>query len=522
MSRSSAFVLAAVLLAAVPSHADSEAPYVPPDFLAVTPALPRGQDGPTVWRLDLAEVRRIALKQNLDIALERTSVRATDLGQDIARGAFEPVVTAGYAHDDNRSPPSSRQEGAAGEILTFQNDSWRIGIAQRFSTGTQVELNFSNGRAESSLGTAVEPLNVRSGLTLGIAQPLLRGFSTDLVIPRLEILRARIASERQRSQLAVAMADLVERAENAYWSVLQSIYRYDLALRSLKLATDQLALTRRQIEAGTLPPSDLIGAESTLAERELALLLGEQEIQATSDQLRAVLNLPREQWSRPILPTDVPSFGAAAIGEDAALAQAIKSRPELAQMNLDLEETVLALRSAENAKLPQLDLGLQGNVVGQDSGYVGALSQVSSFEARGWSVMLNFTWTPLRRASRAAAEIAQLRAEQTRTRQVQLVQKVWAEVRDAVRNQLSAERQVKAAARFRQLAELSLDVEQRRFLNGQSSNIVVAQRQEAVATSRSAELAALLAHNRATLALLRATGRLLPERRIEIQVATPS
>jgi outer membrane protein TolC len=506
----------ALALASAGTRVRAEPAYVPPDFLSVTPELPPGQDG-NVWRLALAEALQLAVRQNLGIALERREVQIAAHGVDVARGAFEPTVTADYRHGDTDSPPASVQEGAPGEIFTLVDDGWHVGIGQRFATGTRLALDFGNARERSSLGTAVEPLNYRSTLSLTLTQPLLRGFSADLAIPRIEVLRARIAGERERRQLAVAIAALVEQAEGAYWGVLQAVFRYDLARRSHQAATDQLALTRRQIDAGTLPPSDLIGAESTVAQRQLELVGAEQAIQQASDALRAVLHLPREQWARTILPIDVPRFQPGAPAPEEAFAAAIRQRPELAQLDLDLRAASLAIQKTDNDRLPQLDLGLTGALVGQDRSYGEALGQLGGADAKGWSVAVSLSWTPLQRATAAAAEIARVQHAQAELRREQLVQAVWLEVRAALRDQAGAERQVAAAARFRELAEKSLEIEQRKFLNGTSQNLFVAQRQDALASARQAELDALLVHNRAATALARATGRLLADRHIELE-----
>jgi len=474
-------------------------------------------EGPTIWRLSLTEAVRIAVRQNLDVMLERKTVEAAQLGTTVAGGAFEPTVAAGVRHADTASPPASAQEGSADQIFTAVDDSWRISIGQRLHSGTQLNLDFDSGRAKSSLGTAVQPLNFRSVITLAITQPLLRGFSTDLALPKIDILRATIANERQRQQLSITIATLVERTEAAYWTVLQSLFRYDLAQRTQKAADDQLILTRRQIDAGTLPSSDLIGAESTVAQRRLEVVQSEQEIQAAFDGLRTIMNLPRPEWSRAILPTDVPRFASLASSADAAIALALKHRPELAQANLDLDSSALFTRKAVNDRLPQLDVGLSGSLFGQAVTYHGALSQIGSTDARGWAVFANLTWAPLRRATAAAAEIAKIQQQQTQLRRDQLVQVVWVEVRDAVRNQQGAERRLVAAARFRDLAEKSLEIEQRRFLTGGSSNINVAQRQDALAVAQLAELDALLSHTRALTTLHRVTGRLLKERHIELR-----
>lgn len=515
MGRATAVLALAVVFQGAEARADE--PYVPPDFLSATPPLPPGQDA-NVWRLSLAEALQLAVRQNLGIAVERKAVQIAARSVDVARGAFEPTVTADYRHTDSDSPPRSSQEGEAGEIFTLIEDGWRIGIGQRFATGTRLEVEFGNARSRSSLGTAVEPLNYRSTLSLGLTQPLLRGFSTDLAIPRIEVLRARIASERERGQLAVAIAALVEQAETAYWGVLQALFRYDLARRSHQAALDQLALTRRQIDAGTLPPSDLIGAESIAAQRQLEMVGAEQAIQQASDVLRAVLHLPRDQWARSILPIDVPRFVPGTLEPEAALATAIKNRPELAQLDLDLRASSLAIQKADNDRLPQLDLGLTGSLVGQNSAYGGALGQLGGADAKGWSVLVSLSWTPLQRATAAAAEIARAQHAQAQLRREQQVEAVWLEVRTALRDKAGAQRQVAAAARFRELAEKSLEIEQRKFLNGTSQNLFVAQRQDALASARLAELDALLLYNRASTALARATGRLLADRRIELAV----
>jgi outer membrane protein len=517
LGRRSVVSLALVTLASS-AHAQQAGAYTPPEFLSATPPLPSTFDASAAWRLDLAEALQVAVKQNLGIVLERKNVDIARLGVTVGRGLFEPTLDASYVHSNFRSPPLTMQEGMAGDIFRSVDDRWRLALGQRLTTGTQLSVDFVTDRARSTAGTALGPLTYRSTLSASITQPLLRGFSPDFVIPRLPVLQAQLASERERQQLAVSLANVVERTEAAYWDVVQALFRYDLERRSHKLAEEQLALTRRQIESGVLPPSDVISAESTLAQRQLQLVQAEEAIGLAWDQLRAMLNLPREQWQRPILPVDVPQFAPNETSPDAALETALAHRPELVQMNLELQSQQLSVRKAANDTLPQIDLGLTGTVVGQDDRYGDALGQLGDFEARGFSVLVNLSWTPLRRATRAAAEIERTRHQVALTRREQLIQDIWFAVRDAVRNQRGAARQVAAAARFRELAEKSLDVEQRKFLNGTSSNFLVAQRQEELAAAQLSELAAVLAHTKASAKLLLATGELLSARHIEIGV----
>jgi outer membrane protein TolC len=513
-------LLSLVVVAVLPAVARAEdaVAYVPPDFLSATPPLPETIDVSSVWRLDLRDALQLAVKQNLGVTLERKSVSIAALGVDVAGGAFEPTLDATYVHGVFRTPPTVSTQAMAGEIVSNFSDRWTATIGQRLATGMQLSVDWVTDRADTTSRDAVTPLNYRSTLSVTARQPLLRGFSIDLDIPRINVLVARLGSERQKRELEVVVVDVVQRTEAAYWDVVQALFRYDLARRSHKRADEQLLLTRRQIESGVLPPSDVISAESTLAQRQLQLVQAEEQIALAWDQLRAIINLPRDQWARPILPIDVPEFVPRTTSAENALTTALAHRPELAQTALELQAQALVLRKAENDKLPQIDVGLTGTLVGQDNQYGAALSQLSSADGRGWSVFLNFTWTPLMRATRAAAEIERTRHEVIETRREQQVQQIWFAVRDAVRNQRSAARQVEAAALFRELAQKSLDVEQRKFLNGTSSNFVVAQRQEELAAAQLAELSAVLAHTKASATLASATGVLLDERHIVLDV----
>lgn len=493
-----------------------EAVYQTADFISEPPKLPEGWQSRGVWRLDLQEALRRTAENNLGIVLQRESLTIAKAGVDLAHSAYEPEITARYSHSEVDVVPQSSVEGEAGEILTFKDDGWSATISELFPTGTRLSAWFRNGRSRSNVGTAVQPLNYRSTAGVEVSQPLLRGFSTDLDIPRIEILRARLSSQAARDELAVQMTEVLQRTEIAYWDVVQALQRYQVQNNSLELARAQMLLTKRQIDDGILAPADLINAESTLAQRQLQLVEAEAEIERSWDALRRELNLPRGQWDKAIVPVAIPRFEPVSVSTEEALRLALANRPEIHQQDLDIERAVLDLRQAENDRLPQVDLGFSYETVGQDDEYSGALDQLAGLEAPGWTAMVTLSWTPLQRRSRAAVAIQKANQRIAQTRKQQRVLDLYRSVRDAVRNLESAARQVQAAGKFRDLAEKSLDAEQRRFLSGISSNFLVAERQAELAQAQLAELAALLAHQKARLALDRETGRLLETRHIQL------
>jgi outer membrane protein TolC len=516
------FALLIVAALASPAGAgtgsDEDAPYVPPDFMAQLPPLPPNADVRSVWRLDLEQALQIAIHQNTGVVVEREQVKVSRFAVDAAKGELEPIVNAFADNNSSDTPTTTNIQGMAGQIVNTTQQDWNVSIMDRLITGAQAQIAFDNNRSNTNAADTLEPQFYQSSVLASITQPILRGFSMDLVVPRADILRAQIASKRERAQLEVTAANVVQATEDAYWDVVLALYAYDLRVRSQKRADDQLALTHRQIDAGLLPPSDLIAAESTLAQRKLDVLTAEQEVERTSDVLRGAMNLPREQWSRSILPTELPSFSAERSSAESALDVALHHRPELRQRELDLQSTLLSLRVAENNQLPAVNLGLNGSLFGVGTTYRSALDELGAKrDATGYAITLSLSWTPFNETARANASIAQANRRIAAANRDQAVQDTWSQVREAVRNQSSAERQVLAAAKFRELATENLAVEQRKFTSGTSSNFFIAQRQEELASAQLSELQAVLAHKKANVALLFAEGALLDARRVVLQ-----
>jgi outer membrane protein len=493
--------------------------YVPPEYIRKPPTLPAHLAGQKPRHLSLAEAIETALRRNLAVALERERLREADAGERLAwAGLFEPVLAGSAGRTESRSPPLTLQEGQVGQVLTSTRDGWDLSLTQRVITGAQLRLDFQNSRTESTLGTAVAPEIYRAGLSLGLSQPLLRDFSFSGRIQRAPVLRAEFASEAAQQEARLRAMLTVKATEDAYWGLVESWKTYEVNQGAHRLAEEQLELTRRQIGAGVLPESDLIGVEGTLAQRQLAVVRSEAQIERAADLLRVLLNLPVGEWSAPLLPVDAPDFAHVEVAFDEALTRAQNLRPELGRVRIDLRRIALELEVARNSRLPRLDLQAAVGSVGQDERHRAALEQVGRRNGQQWNLGVAFAWAPLQSAARA--ELARLDSalRQNELGREQILVGVRAQIREAMRAIATAERQLHASAKFRDLAERSLGVEQRRFLNGLSSNFFVAQRQAELAQARLAELEALIQHERASSDLQLATGELLETRRLKFEV----
>jgi len=491
-----------------------------PEFLASPPALPPGYDEQAAWRLDLSEALKIAMQQNLGITVNRKALRSADLAVESATaGMYEPTVSAGVTHTRADQPGTVSSGGLPSVGTTSSGNNWSLSLNQGLPTGAMLSLGLTASGGSSLVG---EPGTHSTGVSFSVSQPILRGFSRDLVIPRYAILTAQIGSARERHQFEISAATLVQQTETAYWGVVSTLYSYNVQVQAQKLAEDTVALVRRQIAAGMASASDLTGAENTFAQHRLTVLQDAAAVEQSWDTLRGILNLPRDQWTHPILPIDRPHLAPAdPPSPEQALEAAIQHRPEVALLGLDLTSSELALRKAENDALPKIDLGITGSVTGNGDSYGGALRDLSGHTTRDFSVMATLTWTPLGRANRVNREMARIQHDVTVTNREVRVQEIWNEVRAAVRRQRNAALQVTAAQQSLTLANQALEIENRKYVAGSSSNLAIAQLQNGLASAEVAELQALLENESAQAALLLATGQLLEKRHIQLAVEQP-
>ena len=241
-----------------------------------------------------------------------------------------------------------------------------------------------------------------------------------------------------------------------------------------------------------------------------------------------------------IIPTDriqVPQTEAVRPVQD-MVAEALRSRPEVAQQKIGLVNDKINLQGSRSQLLPSLNAsvnfnnnGLAGDVSdlpllpGQAprnvtpyfiGGYGTVLGQLfrRNFPDYNASINLNI---PLRNRSAQADMIL----DQLAVRQREIgIQQQENQVRVDVQNALIALQQSRAtyeaAAKTRILREQTLDAEQKKYALGASTifNVILVQRDLAVA--QSAEVNALSAYSKARVQLDAATGQTLDNNNVSI------
>jgi hypothetical protein len=79
------------------------------------------------------------------------------------------------------------------------------------------------------------------------------------------------------------IASTMRTVRNAYWNLAFAHAGLRVQQQSLELAQESLRNTRSRVEIGTTPPIDIVEAESEVAQREEAVIVGEAQIQTAED-----------------------------------------------------------------------------------------------------------------------------------------------------------------------------------------------------------------------------------------------
>src|SRR5205807_4907841 len=134
-----------------------------------------------------------------------------------------------------------------------QNSS--MGFSQAFQTGTAFNMNLNSGRFSSNSKFATVNPSFTSGLTFSLTQPLLRKMG--LFANRAPIIIAQRGVRLSGAQFEAQMSDIVVRAMNQYWDVVQARKTLEVFQKSLELAEASYKRDKRALELGALPPLDI-------------------------------------------------------------------------------------------------------------------------------------------------------------------------------------------------------------------------------------------------------------------------
>ena len=483
------------------------------------PAAPTAEAGGPQINITADEAVRMALENNLGIQTERLSSQVQSLAVARAQGAYAPVLFSNVQRTANTSPPTDFLSVGRATTSTgnFRTDG---GLQQQVRWGGgNYSVSMVGSRSTSDALRVVFSPQLSSSFNASYQQPLLRNFKIDGL--RQQLLQSRNQLEIADIQLAARITQTGRTVRSAYYELVGALGALEVARQTLELSRQSLQQNERRVEVGTMAQIDILEAQAEVAQREESVIIAEANIRAAEDNLRTLVMNPTQPdfWTARLVPTERPSVVPQKVDVDAAIANALKNRTDLAQIRKQLESADINIKFAENQKLPALNLdaryGLsgiggtqnfwEGGIDGTDPQIINTsqrsfsdvLRDVFGNDFRNWAVTLSLSY-PIGNST-ADATLAQSRVQRQQASLGLRDQEmsVIAQVREAGRQVNTTQQRVEATRKAREFAERRLEAEQKRVTVGLSTTFQLFQAQRDLDSARQSELRALIDYNRA-------------------------
>jgi len=461
--------------------------------------------------------------------------------------SFDPVLTGTLQMDRDFVESSSIFTQVPNGVANTNTGTANFSYLQGFQWGTNLSLAFDNTHTTSNNKTTTYTPALSSGFQFRLTQNLLQGFG---FLPNTRFIRIA-KNNREISDVAFRLQVIttVDQIENLYWNLVYAYENVRVQQEALAFAQRTLADNQKQVQFGTLPPIQVVSAESTVSTDQQNLILAQTNLELQELLMKNALSRNLQDpllAGAEVIPTSTMQLPAQEpiVPTEDLINDALSHRAELAESRIDLNTRQINDKAVRNAMLPTLALyayyggaGIGGDVSplvpvcgtpgasttfcfnpptaappfrsGKPVSYGSSLEQMFTSVAPDKGVGLTLT-IPIRNRTAQADQVrAELEYRQAQVRLQQIENQVRIEVRNAqfdVQQNRAAVDAAQAAVNFQRE---TLDSDQKKLAAGVGTPTAVLQDQAALTSSESNLVSAMAAYEKAEVEMDRATGLLL-------------
>ncbi|MCU1269269.1 MAG: outer rane efflux protein [Acidobacteriaceae bacterium] len=448
--------------------------------------------------------------------------------------SYDPIVSATLQSDHARIECVSPFCGPVQNTTTAN-----FNYLQGLQSGTNINMGFTNSRVTSNNPFNFLSPSLNSGFKFQLSQHLLQGFG---FLPNTRIIQIT-KNDREITDVAFRLQIIttIDQIENLYWNLVYAYENVRVQQEAIAFAQKTLSDTQKQVQIGSLAPIEVVRSQNTVATDQQNLVQAQTNLDLQQLLMKNALSRTLQDpqlASAEVIPTTtmaLPQQEPIVPTED-LVNEALQHRAELAESRIDLSNREISEKALKNLLLPSLDLfayyggsgagGRQNPVAtcGSPGAFNGICSPAGSFAPTSYVTTLNklvnstapdkgagFTLSiPLRNRQAEALQVrGVLEYRQAQMRLQQIENQVSIEVRNAQFSVTQNRAAVQAAQAAVELANQSLDAEQKKFRLGASTGTNVLNYQSQLAAAKSNLVSAEAAYEKAELELDRSTGLLL-------------
>ncbi|HSS97297.1 MAG TPA: TolC family protein, partial [Terriglobales bacterium] len=246
-------------------------------------------------------------------------------------------------------------------VPSLQTNSgvFNVNYSQAFATGSSISFEFDNNRlTTNSPNTSLSP-SLNSFYRFTFRQELLAGFGFGPNLRYLQIAKnnKKISDIAFRDQVIATITQI----ENIYWDLVNAYQQAKVNEQSLNFAQQSFENSKKQLQLEAIPAMDVMKAEAEVSKRDQDLTVARTNLQLQESLIKNALTRSLDDAvleEMPVVPTDTLQTLDIQTNQPIAdlITQALNSRPELLESDVDLVNRKISRKAAKNALLPQLSL----------------------------------------------------------------------------------------------------------------------------------------------------------------------
>ena len=454
--------------AASDSDAEAATPPVPQEIVPPSesigqmPQPAEEQQGDAPFLEELPAPRGVDLNQTLQLAQVVESVHQSYPLLQIAfleRGVADGNELAAWGEFDT----GVKLFGIETPQGYYENYRQGVVVTQPTYQGGYVFGGYKIGRGDFQPWFKDRQTNDGGEFAMGAGVPLLKDRAIDK--RRSQLFQAEISRQAVEPAIQTELLDFVRVASQIYWSWVASGQVVDARRELLRLARARVQQIDARVAAGDLGEIARINNEQLIAARETKLIESERKLQMVAIKLSLFYRTPQ---GIPVVPgsRQLPArFPRHELLPDQQVTrdidQALATRPELVELELQFQKTNVELQQAENQLLPKLDaLVIASKDVGASAERIDNKGPLELEAGLYGEVPLQ------RREAKGKIDATRAKLAQIRAKREFAANKITAEVQDAVSALRAAEARTDRAGVNLQLAEETLGMARAQFDEG--------------------------------------------------------
>jgi outer membrane protein len=472
--------------------------------------------------LTLQDCIQLALKHNLDIAIQRYNPEINQFALNISSAYYEPKFDFRATHSFDSSPGGiNPQTGLPFPSSERNTDSILPELSGTVPSGDLPIGGLAydvTGPFQEQTGSSV-PKSFKYSSSPGITlkQPLLKNLWIDN--NRYQILLSKNTLQNSEEVLRQQVMATVTSVEQAYYELIFARENVKVNQAALQLAEQQYAEDRKRVEVGALAQLDEKQSESQAASSRADLVLAEQTQGTQENVLKSLLTDNYSEW---VNVTPVPMEQLSAMPQEfdlqASWRAALGNRPDIMEQRINLDRQNITVKYNFNQLFPELDLTGSYGRNASDPTLSGNLNDIREERNPFYSYGVVMSVPLGNRVARNNYKSSKVSAKQALLELKRLEQSAIVTVENDVGQVRADLLTIQARKDARIFAEDALAAEQKKLENGKSTTFNVLSLQSKLTTARSAEIRAMANYSEHLAQLALDEGTTLDKNHIDFKV----